>query len=431
MAVAPGTRPAATGEGRVRLGRPFGAHLSAVGLANVADGIVMTGVPLVAITLTRSPLLIGVLTAAVWLPWLLCGIPAGVLVDRWDRRRTMGLALGARALLLGAGALLAALGHLTIWWLVVLALAYGVTEVFTDLAAQAQVPALVGRDASRLRSANARLLAVSHVGQGFVGPPLAGVLVALGTAWVLGLPGLVVVAAVVVLLLGLSGRYAATRPVELAPTSVRAELGEGITTLWRHPVLRPLLIGAGVWNFASTAFSAVIVLWMVGPGSAGGLSPQVWALVLVAMPAGALVGSWVAGRVLRRWSEMPVLVLCWGLNAVLNLVPLVWPSAVGFALFLLLVGPLGVIGNVVSGAIRPRMVPEHLLGKVGGAARVVGYGAMPLGAVVGGQVAELAGIPLVLVGVAAIMLLATLYVWRRVPQALVDAHELDREPVSA
>lgn len=64
--------------------------------------------------------------------------------------------------------------------------------------------------------------------------------------------------------------------------------------------------------------------------------------------------------------------VCWGANAILNLVPLLWPTAVGFALFLFLIGPLGVIGNVVTGAIRPRMVPEHLLGKVGGAARVVG-----------------------------------------------------------
>lgn len=82
------------------------------------------------------------------------------------------------------------------------------------------------------------------------------------------------------------------------------------------------------------------------------------------------------------------------------------------------------IGNVVTGAIRPRMVPEHLLGKVGGAARVVGYRAMSLGALVGGQVAELWGIPVVLVGVTSVMVLATVHVWRSVPQAAVDRHEL-------
>lgn len=410
-----------------RLGRPFQAHLSAVGLANVADGVVATGLPLVAISLTRSPLLIGLLTAAVWLPWLVLGLPAGVLVDRWDRRRTMMVALGARAMLLLAAGVLAVADVLTVWWLVALALSYGVTEVFTDVAAGAQVPALVGRRRAALQAANSRLLAVQQLGQGFLGPPLAGALVALGAAWVLGTPALIVAAGVIVLAALVRGRYVAARPEDLPVGTVLAEMGAGMSILWRHPVLRPLLVAGGLWNFASSAFTAVIVLWMVGPGSAGGLTEMTWGVVLTAMPLGALIGAWLAERVLRRWAEMTVLVLCWGVNAVLNVLPLVWPTAIGFALFLLLVAPLGVIGNVVSGSIRPRMVPEHVLGKVGGAARVVGYGTMPLGALVGGQVAELVGIPVVLAAVPVLMVAATVYVWRSVPQALVDEHELDQE----
>lgn len=409
---------------RTGLGGPFGVHLTAVGLANLADGIVATGVPLVAITLTRSPLLIGVLTASVWLPWLILGLPAGVFVDRWDRRMTMVWALGGRAAVLVTGAALALTDQLSIWWLASLAIGYGITEVFTDIAGQAQVPTLVGRTPDSLRAANARLLAVSQVGQGFVGPPLAGLLVAFGTAWVLGIPGLVVTVAVAVLVVGLSGRFRAVQPDALAPPSLRRELGEGLQILWSHPVLRPLLVGAGLWNFASTAFSAVILLWMVGPGSAGGLSPQVWALVTVAMPVGGLIGSWAAGRVLRHRKEMTVLVVCWSLNGALNVLPLLWPTAVGLALFLLLASPVGVIGNVVTGSIRPRMVPEHVLGKVGGASRVVGFGTMPLGALVGGQVGEVFGIPTVLVGVVVLMLVSTIYVWRQVPQSVVDAHDL-------
>nr|WP_231980749.1 MFS transporter [Tessaracoccus coleopterorum] len=128
------------------------------------------------------------MTAAVWLPWLVFGIPAGVLVDRWDRRRTMLVGLGVRAVILGGLGTLAALDLLGTWVLVAFAFAYGVTEVFTDLAAQAQVPALVGRDAVDLRGANSKLLAVESVANGFAGPPLAGVLMALGAAWVTGAP---------------------------------------------------------------------------------------------------------------------------------------------------------------------------------------------------------------------------------------------------
>lgn len=409
---------------RPQLGRPFGVHLSTVGLANLADGIVQTGLPLVALTLTRSPVLMGVLVAAVWLPWLLLGLPAGVLVDRWDRRRTILVALGLRAAMLSVLVGVALTSGLTIWWLIAFALLYGATEVFADLAAMAQVPTLVSREPARLRSATSRLLAVQHLLNGFVGPPVAGVLIALGAAWVVGVPAIVVALGVLCLAIGLRGRFAAVRPEGVAVADLRTELWEGLRISWRHPVLRPLLIGSGLWNFASTGFSAVILLWMVGPGSRGGLTPQEWALIAVALPVGALLGSWLSGRVLARWREMRVLVWCWGLNGALNLLPLLVPTAWGFAAFLLAVGALGVTGNVVSGSIRPRMVPEHVLGTVGGAARVLGYGAMPLGALVGGQVAAWAGIPVVLVGVVVVMLAATELVRRQCPQAVVDAHEL-------
>ncbi|MBB1514020.1 MFS transporter [Tessaracoccus sp. MC1627] len=422
------------------LDRRFRVHLSTVALANLADGVVATGVPLLAVTLTRSPALIGLLTAAVWLPWLLAGIPAGVLVDRWDRRRTMLVALTVRALLLASVAVVGAAGGLSIWWLVGFALAYGFTEVFTDLAAQAQVPALVGRDGATLRSANSRLLAVEQAAGGFVAPPVAGLLVAVGAAWVTGVPALIVVGAVVVLALGLRGRFTAPRPAvdgegeagaAARAGSLRRELGEGLSVLWRHRVLRPLLIAAGLWNFASTALSAVIVLWMVGPGSAGGLTPQEWSLILVAMPVGGLLGSVVAGPLTSRWPEMRVLVACWGSAGLINLLPLLWPAAWSFALFLICAGVFGVVGNVVSGSLRPRMVEERLLGRVHGAARVIGFGTMPLGAVVGGQVAQWFGIPAVFVAVVALMLVSTAIVAVRVPQPVVDRWELRPTHVGA
>ena len=75
---------------REPLGRRFTAHLTATGMANLGDGIVQTGVPLYALTLTRSPSQIALLTAAVWLPWLLLGLAAGVVVDRRDRRHPDG-----------------------------------------------------------------------------------------------------------------------------------------------------------------------------------------------------------------------------------------------------------------------------------------------------------------------------------------------------
>lgn len=417
------TTTAASATTPARLGAPFRAHLGAVGLANLADGIVQTGVPLLAIALTRDPFIVGLLTAAVWLPWLVGAPLAGVFVDRWDRRVTMMAALGLRAGLLGLVGVVAATGSLTVWWLIGLALAYGFTEVFTDLSAAAQVPALVGREPTALQAANSRLFAVEAATNTFAGPPLAGLLVGLSATWAIGVPGVLVGVAVLVLLTCLRGRFVAEARPDVVP-DLRRELVEGISVTFRHPVLRPLAISSGMWNFASSAFSAVILLWMVGEGSAGGLTETQWSLVVVAMPVGAIAGSLVAGKLLARWPEMRVMVVCWGGNAVLNLIPLLWPTIWGLALFLLFVGPLGVIGNVVSSSLRPRMVPPDLLGKVTGAGRMVAFGSMPLGALMGGAAATLWGIPTVLLGVVAVMLVATALVWRTVPGSLVRRYEL-------
>lgn len=408
--------------------RRFRTHLTTVGLTNLADGVVATGVPLIAVTLTRSPALIGLLTAAVWLPWLLAGIPAGVLVDRWDRRRTRLVALGFRAAMLAGVATLAFTDSLTVWWLVALSLGYGFTEVFSDLAAQAQVPALVGREASALRTANSQLLATEQVANGFVGPPLAGALVAVGAAWVAGIPALVVVVAIVVLGLGLRGSFAPRRTdAPDSPASLRGDLTEGLRLVSRHRVLRPMLIAAGLFNFASTALTALFVLWMVGPDSAGGLTPQVWSLVLLAMPVGGLIGSVLAGPLASRFPEMRVMVIGWATAALLTFIPLLYPTAWAFAAFLVCVGVCVITGNVIGGSLRPRLVEEHLLGRVQGAARVVAFGAMPLGAVVGGQVAERFGIPTVFVGAVVVMLVSTSIVALRVPQRVVDEHVLAPE----
>ena len=62
--------------------RLWGASLT----TNLADGVLSAAAPLLAITLTKNPVLISVLSALAMLPWLFFAIPIGVIVDRVDRR---------------------------------------------------------------------------------------------------------------------------------------------------------------------------------------------------------------------------------------------------------------------------------------------------------------------------------------------------------
>lgn len=410
-----GTIPA---PGREPLGRPFGVHLTGAGLANLADGVMAAGVPLIAITLTRSPSQISLLQVAFWLPWLLIGLFAGVLVDRVDRRHVQLVAMSIRAVLLGGLTVLALTDRLSIWVLISFALLYGVTEVFVDLAASAMVPALV--PASRRSAANGRILAAQQIGGTVIGAPVGSALLIAGTGWLVGVPAALAVAFVALIGFGLRRSFKVERT---APVSVRADIGEGLRHLWTHPVLRPNLITGGVMNMANTAYFAVFVLFVVGPGSAIGLQPEHYPLLATTLPAGAIAGSLLSERLTRWISEVPLMYLCWAVNSVLLVVPILFPTPLALGLALAGLGFTNTIGNVIGQTIRQRLVPSRLLGRVGGAARMVGYGLMPVGALLGGLVAEAFGLVPVFIGAAVLCLLAVAWVATQVNQGMVDRYD--------
>ncbi|PWD51705.1 MFS transporter [Serinibacter arcticus] len=436
----PSTAPAAPEQppAPAPLGRPFAAQLTSTGLANLGDGVLATLAPLVALGLTTSPTQIGLLTAATWLPWLLLGIAAGAIIDRVDRRRAQVVALAVRAALLGTAAALVAADALTMPLLVLVVLAYGATEVFADLGATAIVPDLVPTD--RLSAANGRIVGVQQVANSFLGAPLAGALIVVGAGLGFGVSAALAALAAVTLAVGLRGSYrrvadeATTRTTtrtttaidDAAPTRSAVRTGltqvrDGLAFLVRHPVLRPLVITSGVLNMASTGYFAVFVLWAVGPTSAAGLTQSQYPLIMVGFAAGAVAGSLLAERVQRRFGEVPTILGTLTANVLLMAVPVLWPNGWVFAGTLAVLGLLNTIGNVVSMSLRQRLVPRHLLGRVGGAGRTLAFGLMPVGAVLGGVVAERWSLPTTFLGAVVVSLAACAYLALTVRPSTVAA----------
>ncbi|KAB7741396.1 MFS transporter [Nostocoides sp. F2B08] len=408
--------------------RLFRIHLAGVAGSNLADGLLAGALPLIAITLTRDPLLISLVTAAFWTPWLLTALLVGVVVDRGDRALIRRRALAGRLALLLAALGLAAVDAVTIEVLVVLVLLYAVTEVFSDLAAGALVPQLVERD--DLPTANGRIMGTERLMQEFVGAPLGGVLVALGSAWVFGASaGLLVV---VVLLLARLRRPEGFRaapegtsaPHAATPVRVTADIAYGLRALLAHPVVRPLTIGAGLTNLVNTAYFAVFVLWVVGPQSQVGLEPWQFPLLLIPVTAGALVASVLPTRWLGRLGEVRVALGSWLVNALLLLVPVLAPTWPAIAAAFVVVGFTNMVGNVIWMSIRQRVVPAGLLGRIGGASRTVSFGTMALGAPLGGLIAAQWGLPALFVGMSVGAVLVALWLATQVDQATVDAAEL-------
>ncbi|MGC5615996.1 MFS transporter [Georgenia sp. Z1491] len=425
-----GPVPAIAATVREPLGRRFAVHLTGVGIANLADGLILVGVPLVAITLTRSPGQISLIQVAFWLPWLLLGMVAGVVVDRSDRRHVQLVGGAARLAVVAGLAALAVTDNLSIPLLVAGVGLYGVTQVFVDLAGSSIVPQLVPR--SRLTAANGRVMGLEQIGTNFLGAPVAGFLVAAGAGWVFGIPVALGLAFLLVLGLGMRGDFRPRRSAPTEPVGGRLQqVLEGLRLQVRHPVLRPLLIAQSVLNFASTAYFAVFVLWMVGAESAVGMTPERYAMLAALLAVGAIVGSFLAEHVSRWLPEVPVLIGSWAIQFGALLVPVLVPEPWAIGIALVVVGLLNMIGNVVTRTLRQRLIPADALGRVGGAGGMIGYGLMPLGALAGGLVGELWGLPAVFVGTVVLALVVVAYVATRISSRLVAAHEIEHDDVVA
>ena len=150
----------------------WGASLA----ANVADGVMMAAAPLLAVTLTKNPVLISAMSGIVMLPWLLFAIPIGVLVDRIDRRHLLAGAHAIRFLVASLIVLAVTTHTITIWWLLLAAFIIGICEVAADTTAQSLIPQILTED--QFERGNSRLQISETVIQGFVGTPLSGFLYA-------------------------------------------------------------------------------------------------------------------------------------------------------------------------------------------------------------------------------------------------------------
>jgi MFS family permease len=369
------------------LGRNFLKAMVASGFANLADGVLWVAFPLLAVQLTRSPLLIAGVTVAARLPWLLAPV-AGAFADRLDRRQSMVRVNLVRTVLLGGLALAVAVDLASLPMLYAVAVLLGIAETLFDTSAQSLLPAVVGRD--DLTRANSRLFAVELAANTFIGPPLGGLLAAAGLAVALGLPAAayLVGAACLALIVG-SFRAAGAGPA--GSTRLRDDIAEGARFVWRHPLLRPLAIMLGLQNMAFSAYFSVFVLFAVAPGPMG-LSKAGYGVLTASLGAGSLLGSWLAVPVERRLGRVRTLVLSIVLNGVSLVVPVVTALPVPIGATMVAGGAGIVLWNVVTVSLRQRITPDRLLGRMNASYRLVGWGTMPLGALLGGAMAEVLGL---------------------------------------
>lgn len=352
--------------------------LTASGISGVGDGLRQAAIPLLAASLTRSPSAVAAVAAAQTLPWLLFSMPGGALVDRWDRRRTILTVNVIRGLLMLALSVLVLAGSASLPLLVVLAFVFATTEVVSDVAAQALLPAIVAR--KDLEWANGRLFALQTGTAQFVGPPLGGLVFAV-SKWVPFLvDGLSFLTAA-----GLLRRIRPLPPAQTSHQRLTAQITEGLRFLLRNRVLRVIALMSAFGNLLLQTFVAVFVLYVLDVLHGKSV---LYGVFLAIFAAGVTIGSMLAPRARRKFGETVVL---FG-GAALMGVPLgalaVLPSVVVTGVVMLASG-LGMgLWQVISSSLRQAITPDRLLGRVMSSYRLVGRSATSLGAVLGGGLAS-------------------------------------------
>ncbi|MFE2248732.1 MFS transporter [Streptomyces lavendulae] len=369
----------------------FGLFATARAVSWAGSSITAVALPVLLYARTGSASLSGLLTALEAVPYLVLGLPAGALADRWDRRRTMSRCSWYSAALIAAIPVAASLDVLTTAQIMVTAPAVSAVFVFFDAAAFGALTTLVGREG--LARATGHMMSASTL-IGLLGPSAAGILVAtLGAPTAVTLDALSYAAAALLLTrlpLAVADRTAADdRPP--ARRALMEEMAEGLRHIRRHPVVRPLtLLGIGN-SFTEGAVVGLIVVAAVrryGMGLDDGRTGLFW--------AAAATGALAAATALPRLQKtVPAGWITLGGLAANALFLACWALSPGLASGLAALAAWQASNTLVSLngiVVRQQVTPDHLQARVNTTARMIAWGGQPLGAATAGVLADTVGL---------------------------------------
>ncbi|MCX5009229.1 MFS transporter [Streptomyces sp. NBC_00638] len=327
-----------------------------------------TAMPLLVLATTGSPSDAGIVGAAGTLPYLVAHLPAGPLVDRWNRRRILLVSEICGGLALSTVPIALWLDRVTVAHLAVVAFVQGLCFVFFGLAERAALPRIV--PAALLPTAIAHNEARSR-GAALAGPPLGGMLFGIGRAVPFLADALSYALACIGLLFIRSDlQNRSTTPSE---SLWRAAIA-GLRWIWRHPLIRAAILLIACSNLVFQA----LVLILVVLARHHGATPGTIGTMLGIYSGGGLAGALAAGRLHRHFTPKTVIL---GVNWI-------WAALLPLFAFTsspLLIGAIGAacafvgpLWNVVIISYATLLVPDELLGRVNSAAMTLSWGVMPL-----------------------------------------------------
>lgn len=381
-----------------KLGANYWRLWSAHATSNLGDGLASVAFPWLASAVTREPLLIALIAVMSRLPWLIFTLPAGVLTDRFDRKKiivSMNLSQGVLALILALAILLegnslpdlSSVTELTEFEtnyslylaLLLISLLFGFTEVLRDNAGQTFLPSVVEKE--NLESANGKLWSAEYVMNSFVGPPIASFLLGIAVF----LPFFIHSATffLAAALIGLISKIAKPQVIksETKGINFKAEIGEGFRWLWSHPLLRPMAIILGSMNLLGSLTAATFILFAQEI-----LQTSIFefAILGTAGAVGGVLGGILGPKISKRFGSGPSLYATLFAMPLLGLVIGLTSNWIVVWIMIFITTNFAVLWNVITVSLRQSIIPSELLGRVNSVYRFFAWGSMPIGTLIGG-----------------------------------------------
>ncbi|MFK0098555.1 MFS transporter [Streptomyces sp. NPDC091040] len=355
-------------------------------------GASVTGVamPLVAVsTLDASTFEVGLLSAAAWAPWLIIGLPVGVWVDRLLRRPIMLAAAAVSLVLFAAVPVAAWSGRLSIGLLLAVALLAGTATVFFQTAYTAYLPTILDPDDRPEGNAklhgSASAAQIAGLGSGGLIAQLAGAVNGMFANAATFLVSLLCLA-------GIRHREPSVTRTGHRRTSLVGEVREGLRLTAYDPWFRTFALFGAASNVALMGYQSIQVVFLV---RSVGLTPGAVGALVAATSAGGVAGAFAARRVAHRiGTGRATLLFELGVPSLGLLIPL---TGDGPGILLFVTGGFSVsagvvAGNIIKASFLQRYCPPDLLGRLTASTAFLSYGAIPVGALLGGLLGTALGL---------------------------------------
>jgi len=339
-------------------------------------------VPLLILALTNSPAAAGIAGALAAIPYVLFSLPAGALIDRWDRKKVMVLCDLGRSITFASIPFAMWFDVLTIWQLYVAAFVEGTLFVFFNIAEVAALPRVVPKE--QLGDATAQNMSTFGVA-GMIGPGLGGFLFqSVGRAVPFVLDAFSYLASALSLLLIKTSFQGERAPAE---RKLRAEIMEGLRWAWNEPLVRFTSFISGSMNLTWSASVLIIIVlakqWGEGEAAIG--------TIFSIGSVGGVIGAALGGRINRRFSIGQIVVANTWASALLFPLYALAPNIIVLGVISAVLFTTGPIYGVAVLSYRLALIPDALQGRVNSAVRLVAFGGIPLGSMLGGFLLEQIG----------------------------------------